>query len=68
MQNDFERKVRTMEKINREELMKRLNLTEEELEKITGGVNLECFSKCIMKGSEGSNSEVPLVIKCMREC
>ena len=57
-----------MEKINREELMKKLNLTEEELEKITGGVNLECFNKCIMKGSEGSNSEVPLVTKCMREC
>ena len=34
-----------MEKINREELMKKLNLTEEEMEKVAGG-RLSSFQKC----------------------
>ena len=49
----IERKAQTMEKINKEELMKKLNLTEEELEKIAGGTTtnafLICFTQCMLK-------------------
>ena len=42
-----------MEKINKEELMKKLNLTEEELEKIAGGSKTDwdgdCFFNCYIK-------------------
>ena len=35
-----------MEKISKEELMEKLNLTEEELEKVTGGESLEeCYAR-----------------------
>ena len=43
-----------MEKINKEELMKKLNLTEEELEKVAGGssekFDFACFSMCVLEG------------------
>ena len=38
--------VRKMEKINKEELMKKLNLTEEDLEKVAGGSDFECEGNC----------------------
>ena len=64
-----------MEKINKEELMKKLNLTDEELDKVVGGVNWQCFGECILNGG-GSNlpndtqldADVPLVVKCFEQC
>lgn len=64
-----------MEKINKEELMKKLNLTEDELVKVTGGVNWQCFGECILNGG-GSNlpndtqldADIPLVVKCFEQC
>ena len=42
-----------MDKITKEELMKKLNLTEEELDKITGGsepiIDWECFDNCHLR-------------------
>ena len=38
---------RTMDKVTKEELMKKLNLTEEELEKIAGGTDGSCPEACI---------------------
>ena len=35
-----------MEKINKEELMKKLNLTEEELEKVAGGTMVNSVASC----------------------
>ena len=53
-----------MEKINKEELMKKLNLTEEELEKVAGGesnVNWQCFGDCILMNTYS-------VVKCYEVC
>lgn len=62
MQNIFERQARTMEKINKEELMKMLGMTEEEqmkkpdlteaeLEMITGGkIDSHCYATCLTMG------------------
>ena len=36
-----------MEKINKEELMKKLELSEEDMEKVAGGVNQQCLDTCI---------------------
>ena len=46
--------VRKMEKINKEELMKKLNLTEEEMEKVAGGdiIDVECRNRCISQKAE----------------
>lgn len=46
-----------MEKINKEELMKKLNLTEEELEKVAGG-RLECVSKSIKPSESRRNMQL----------
>ena len=35
-----------MEKINKEELMKKLNLTEKELEKVPGGASTNSYEDC----------------------
>ena len=65
----MERKVRTMEKINKEELMKKLNLTEEELEKVMGGSSgvgdTHCFTNCVME-CDADDNQCP--IQCMKEC
>ena len=58
----FEREVRTMEKITKEELMKKLNLTEEELEKVVGG--LSCEEQCLFLYDPGD----PRLISCRGEC
>ena len=61
--------VRTMEKINKEELMKKLNLTEEELEKVAGGssgvYDSECFGICLME-CDADDKECPN--RCMKKC
>ena len=36
-----------MDKITKEELMKKLNLTEEELEKVAGGLEIPACQECI---------------------
>lgn len=43
-----------MEKINKEELMKKLNLTEEEMEKVAGGdiIDVECRNSCTSQKAE----------------
>ena len=41
-----------MEKISKEELMKKLNLTEEELEKVAGGENISCEEFCWQQTKE----------------
>ena len=58
-----------MEKINKEELMKKLNLTEEELEKVMGGSSGVCdtdrFEKCLME-CDADDKECPE--RCMKKC
>ena len=50
MQDSLEGKVRTMEKINKEERMKKQNHTEEELEKVAGGKGIYgSFSSSLLK-------------------
>ena len=50
-----------MEKISKEELMKKLNLTEEEMEKVTGGaVQRICFVNCVKEGGD--------LAECSRRC
>ena len=44
IQDNLERKVRTVEKISKEELMKKLGMTEEEMGKVSGGESLEEYS------------------------
>ena len=57
-----------MEKINKEELMKKLNLTEEELEKVAGGVNWQCFVACMNKCYEANESPTQVVGVCLDNC
>ena len=54
-----------MEKINKEELMKKLNLTEEELEKVAGGTSKEftdCIAICILY------HKLPTTEDCILDC
>ena len=60
-----------MEKINKEELMKKLNLTEEEMEKVAGGLGSsackECLSNC-GKGSATRKDKDDPCAKCAAVC
>ena len=61
-----------MEKINKEELMKRLNLSEEEMEKITGGSSIALNSKCLYRCSDKysiskHNEELDCIERCMEQ-
>ena len=46
-----------MEKINKEELMKKLNLTKEDLEKVAGGLGSSACKECIENCEKGSAAE-----------
>ena len=56
------KEIDTMEKINKEELMKKLSLTEEELEKVVGG--LSCEEQCLFLYDPGD----PRLISCRGAC
>ena len=64
IQDNLERKVRTVEKISKEELMKKLGMTEEEMGKVSGGESLEeCYARvdawqmaCLGKCGEGARA------------
>ena len=66
-----------MEKISKEELMKKLNLTEEEMEKVAGGGSArdDCFSKatsdctiCHSICRERFEETNPLRFDCKADC
>ena len=62
-----------MEKINKEELMKKLNLTEEELEKVAGAGTASdrraCYQICHDRfGGEYGEGLTELEIECIQDC
>ena len=64
IQNDIEGTERKVEKISKEELMKKLGMTEEEMGKVSGGESLEeCYARvdawqmaCLGKCGEGARA------------
>ena len=55
-----------MDKISKEELLRRINLSEEELEKVAGGTNKECRDACAMQLHD--TSDVDMFINCIKKC